>query len=138
MNSKETTPMDASVREDSIGHVHVNNERPCWAIKTLLAEVKDLFPETENVVVHGYNERGVGLSVTFDLTTVDPAVWELYGMLSEDTRVEEVVSDEGNCTVVFRNNARTQDLRDEFGLAEAWMILSDDGDDNGDEEESSW
>jgi hypothetical protein len=129
MSKNEPTPMDPGAREDSTGVVQKNNQRPCWAIKQLVSEVTDLFPETA-YLVEGYNERNVGLEVVFDLVDQDGLglLLELLGDPAHniDVRIKSVETDEekGESRVTFHNRARTQDIRDSFGLDEAWLILA--------------
>lgn len=124
----EPKPMDPTTREQLVGEVAVTRERVCYAGKTLVKEFHELFPETP-VEYGGYDGRNTALDVAFDLTVLDiPAERDLATALLElcrtDNRVDSVVaSDEGQVLVAFHSNPRTQDLRDPFGIAEAFDIL---------------
>lgn len=128
---KVTKEMDPSIRENVVGEPHVNRQRTCYAIKTLVSEVLAMFPETEYDVA-GYNDRNVGLEVTFDTAGLK-GLYELLSLVEGDPRVAGVYSpdEDTDLTVIFRNSARTQDLRDPFGLDEAWDILEEQAEDEG-------
>lgn len=121
-------PMDPSIREESTGTVHVNNPRVCWAAKTLVIEVEELFPETP--VEFGIRDlRNTALSVTFDLTSQHgpdrDMLTALLELVDTDARVAEVVIEEDSAFVRFHSNPRIQDSRDPFGLADALDVLND-------------
>lgn len=124
-DKKIPEPMDATAPErQSSGEAPVSRQRPCWAVATLVAEVSDLFPETSHEV-GGYNGRDVGLKVTF--TSTEEGLEELLTLAVSDARVDFVHHhvQEGHVDVVFHNRPRIYDLREKFGLAEAWSILED-------------
>lgn len=124
-SAKAPEPMDSSVREQAVGEPQETNFRTCYAAQTLLAEVKALFPETDTNV--GFpNGRNVYLAVFFDLTDASAAVQNLFLLIENDARVERVEFDDSQvCGVFFHNSSRTQDLRDSFGLADAWLVLTE-------------
>jgi hypothetical protein len=130
-------PMDPSVREESVGTPAVNASRPCWAAKTLVAEVNALFPETP-VEYSNPDGRNTMLDVMFDLTTLDPNdVYDLTTLLNllddpaynVDPRIDSVIAGgqqhAGQVLVAFKSNPRTQDSRDPFGLADALEVLAE-------------
>ena len=129
--NKKTDPMDPSIREQVIGTPATNNKRVCYAIKTLAAEVGELFPETP-VEYSEYDGRNTALGVTFDLTVLEPEEADQFCSLlklpTSDVRVEEVLAEDGLVLVVMRSSARTQDDRSSFHLADAWMAMSDEND----------
>lgn len=128
--ASEPKPMDETITELPVGEQQVTKVRPCWAIKQLVAEVTSLFPETVHEVTD-YNDRGVGLGVRF---TTQEAVGlrELLSLVESDPRVKDVIGDDGqSLRILFHNSARTQDLRDSFGVDEAWDILEDQAEDEG-------
>lgn len=136
MSKSETPkPMDDGIREEAVGVPGTNRQRVCYAIKQLVTEVHDLFPETP-VEYSDYDGRNTALAVTFDLTPLDSedrrALSILLGLLGnparDDMRVGEAITDPDHmaATVSMRANPRTQDIRDSFGLADAWEVLIED------------
>lgn len=129
-SDKTPEPMDASASEQKTGTAASNTPRACYAIKTLIKEVNDLFPETTHTVGN-YSGRNVGLSVAFDLSELDDedqiAVTDLFKILDSDIRVAGIVTDTENSvvTISMKPSARTQDSRDSFGLGVAWEILTE-------------
>lgn len=123
-------PMDPSVREAVSPEPSTNRSRPCWALQTLVTEFHKLFPETP-VTFSGYDGRNTALDGCFDLTTLhgsDRAMAvALLQILTSDPRVSEVLGDEDQAIVSFHSSPRTQDLRDPFGLEDAFDILADEG-----------
>lgn len=122
--SKDTPqPMDASIREDAHPVAKTNHQRTCHAIKQLVEEVLDLFPET-TMVYGDYDMRNTALSVEF--TTEDAedqrVLGDLLSLIIVDPRVESSDAE----IVKFKSNSRTQDLRDSFNLADAWLELGED------------
>jgi hypothetical protein len=103
------------------------NQRPCYAAKQLITEVLALFPETAHDV-REYNGRNVGLAVFF---YGEAELTELLTLVGADPRVAyaQVSPDwerDSGIEVGFRNQPRTYDLRDKFGLDEAWQVLGSD------------
>lgn len=129
--AKSPEPMDPSASEARVGTAAINNSRVCYAAKTLTKELSALFPETP-VQYSNYDGRNTALDVEFDLTVLDEPersdLRNLLDLLDADNRVEEVITDEDSVLVSFFSNARTQDSRDSFGLAEAWQELTDPDD----------
>lgn len=132
MSEKEATPMDPSVREESVGTPTVNTRRVCYAAKTLVAEVEALFPETP-VEYSNHDGRNTALDVSFDLTVLDSedaaSFLTLMSLLddpahNDDPRIREVVVEDGAVLVGFKSDPRTQDSRDPFGLADALSVLN--------------
>jgi hypothetical protein len=127
--AKEPQVMDPSIREGRVGKPHVNNERVCWAIKTLNEEFWTLFPETP-VEYSAPNGRNTMLAVTYDLTNLDgedqSTAVSLLNLIAGDPHVKDVLVDEGTALVEMVASARTQDRRDSFGLMEAHEVLTDD------------
>lgn len=124
-DKKMPEPMDAGAPERAVGEATPTNQRPCYAAKTLIAEVLALFPETTHRV-SDYNGRNVGLWVTFD-TAYGQELTDLLLLVDSDARVERVEADDsGTVLVIFHNRPRIYDLRDSFGLDEAWSVLEDD------------
>lgn len=125
---KAPEPMDPDAREGTAAP-RTNNQRPCWAIKTLVAEVHSLFPETP-VEFSNYNGRNTALDVSFDLTTLDNddaiSLIEALALTQNDERVVGVVSEDGALLVSMRANPRTQDSREPFGVVQAYGILTDE------------
>lgn len=137
-NRKVTTPMDDGIREQAVGVPNTNSQRECWAIRTLVSEVLALFPET-SVEYSNYNGRSTALDVTFDLTSMqggDSVIFNnLIGLLDDgDPRVREVITEDyAQALVSMLPDPRTYDLRNPFGIAQAYETLTgdDDGPDNG-------
>lgn len=134
VTDKRNTPMDTSIGEKAVGSMHVNKTRVCWALKTLVAEVLELFPETP-VEYANHDGRRTALSASFDLTVHDEQDADDIGALlillndpayNEDPRIESVVYEEGQAHVLMRSDPRTQDSREPFGLADAWLVLAGD------------
>lgn len=124
-------PMDPSFREKKVGVVGANNQRVCYAIKTLVSEVRNLFPETP-VEYSNYDGRNAALAVTFDCSMLDAAEADEFASLllltRTDPRVDEVIVEPdlgASVLVSMKASARTQDSRESFGLARAWEILTE-------------
>lgn len=132
--AKEAQPMDASISEARVGTPSTNNQRPCWAIKTLNEEVWSLFPETP-VEYSNFNGRNTALDVTYDLTAIPEDERALAGkviaLLAGDARVADVVLVDDSVLISMHPNPRTQDSREPFGLANAHAILTSGEDDEG-------
>lgn len=122
---KEPVAMDPHAPETKDGAVHVNNARVCYAAKTLISEFLALFPETE-YATGGVNQRNVALEVFFDCTDGPSVIADLFRSLRDDPRIEAVGIGEMDAIVHFKNSARLMDLRDPFGIAEAWEVLTED------------
>ena len=126
--NKKTDPMDPSIREQVIGTPATNNKRVCYAIKTLAAEVGELFPETP-VEYSEYDGRNTALDATFDLTVLDESdrtlFRDLLRLCTTDERVREVLTEDDQVLVGIKSNPRTQDLRDWFNLADAWLVMAE-------------
>ena len=124
--AKTPEPMDAGAREQAVGTPATNHRRACYAAKTLVAEVLDLFPETAYEYSH-YNGRNTALAVTFDLTSVaapeDDTLAALLELTNTDVRVWHVTVEDGQVLVMFRGSAVLQDDRSPFGLADALDVL---------------
>ena len=136
-DESKSTPMDAGVQEKAQGAPSTNSPRACYAIKTLVAEFRNLFPETVTEYSN-YDGRNTALSVTFDLTGIPEddrgAATDLMTLLddpayNEDRRVEYVIVEDEQVLVTMRSNAQTQDSREPFGLADAYMVLAGEADD---------
>lgn len=126
----EPRPMEASaVPAAKVGTPAMNNKRACYAAKTLVAELHEMFPETP-VEYSNPNGRSTMLDVSFDLTVFDASeedsVTTLLELIHTDARVEEVIIENGTVLVSFKASARTQDSREPFGLGDAWDVLCDD------------
>lgn len=128
---EKNQPMDTSIREEAVAVPVTNNQRVCWAAKTFVAEVNELFPETP-VEYSNYDGRNTALGVTFDLSMLDSSenqlLVDLLTMKPYDPRIIEVAADYDTQSVYLRFKAdpRTQDLRDPFGLADAYEVLIED------------
>lgn len=116
-------PMDASAREQGTGIVVPNAKRECYALKTLVAEVEALFPETV-YEASGYDGRNTALDVTFAVYE-SPGLAELLSLVKSDERVMDVTEEDGHVLVEFHPWARTQDSREPFNLASAWLVLAE-------------
>lgn len=132
----EKAEMDPTVPEHRNPVAAVNNERVCWALQTLVAEVQELFPETP--VDYGNPDgRNTLLDGQFDLTALDGEeradLASLLGLTEHDSRIETVVVEDDMVLVSIRSNPRTQDKRDPFGLGDALGIMADsEGSDGAD------
>lgn len=130
-DQKKVTPMDDGIRERSVGEARPNNQRQCWAIKTLVVETHTLFPETP-VEYGDYDGRNTALSVTFDCSMLDETeqvlFTDLLRILDTDERVKDTEVGSDQVYVLMHSNPRTQDSREPFGLDDALSILSDDED----------
>lgn len=123
-------PMDPT-HVDSASAPTGNQPRVCYALKTLIAEVSALFPET-TVETGDVDGRNTALSATFTTDNADFLL--LMDVLDlTDPRVESVaVDDQTKSTKVkMRSNPRTQDSREPFGIGEAWLILAGDDESGG-------
>lgn len=142
-DDKRNAPMDDSIKEAAVGTPATNAPRQCWAMKTLIKEVQDLFPET-TYEVSNIDGRNTALDVTFDLTMLDSqaradmlALFVVFD-LGNDPRVEQIIGEDGMVLVSFKSNARTQDDRTEFGLADAYSVLVEEDDPIDHDETFAW
>ena len=128
-DAKTNTPMDPSAKEVAAPSGVVRRARPCWAIKTLAAEVFDLFPEA-TYTLDGYDQFNTALEITYDTGSVEDEhlFSALLSCVKGDPRVSAVEYDEDlhQFLVVFRPSARTKDDQTPFGLEDAWLILSEE------------
>jgi hypothetical protein len=132
--SKEVAEqLDPSIREARVGTASTNTQRVCYAAKTLVAEVMEMFPETP-VEFSNFDGRNTALDVTFDLTAIsgDDDRADLTTALTllddpaynEDARIAAVLVEDGAVLVSFKSNAATQDSREPFGLIDAMSVLA--------------
>lgn len=126
---KAPEPMDPDAPETTDTEVQAitHRQRNVYAMDTLIAEVRDLFPETE-VVVSNHNRFNAALDVQFASDTGDHEILRtLLALVKDDERVAEVLVDteENTVLVAFHPLATTQDRRDAFGLAEAYGVLTE-------------
>lgn len=127
---KAPEPMDASAPERAEGKASDTNQRTCYAARTLVEEVSDLFPEV-GINIENYNGRNVGLDVVIDASMMDNddaiLLYQTVGMI-EDQRVRELTTSEDTeqMLVSFHNNPRVYDGTEGFGLGDALLILSGD------------
>lgn len=128
IDSTEPQPMDATITEATTGTAHVNHQRQCYAMETLIKEVLDLFPDTP-FEVSNFDGRNTGHDVTFDATAVpedERTTFNNLLLLTEtDIRVKTVTVADDEVLVEFTNDPRFQDMRLTFGLTSAYMILVD-------------
>lgn len=110
-----------------------NTARVAYAIKQLVKEVEELFPETP-VTYGNINGRNTALSVEFDLTSLDKsereALTNLAGLVESDPRVLDVLPLSESVLITLRANPVTQDSREPFGLADALHVLADPDDED--------
>lgn len=127
--SKSGEPMDKKAKEILRPVALPNVTRNCWALETLVREMLDLFPET-GVAFGNYDGRNTALDAVFDLSMLDPEDRDLAAallqMLTVDHRVDDAVYEESEAlaTVSIKSGPRTQDLRDPFGLADAFDVIT--------------
>lgn len=128
-------PMDPSARETTTPVPSSNHPRVAYALQTLVAEVRHLFPETP-VEYSNVDGRNTSLDATFDLTVLDSedrsAFRDLMRLTTSDERVAEVLTEDDQVLVSIRSNPRTQDSREPFGLNDAWLVMHEDADASGD------
>jgi hypothetical protein len=135
-DKKMPEPMDAGAPERDSAEPVANSQRPCYAAKQLVKEVLDLFPVT-SYEISNYNGRSVGLAVKFTPAETDSDLIDLLTLLgdsayNEDPRVNLVAVSNGSVTVDFHNRPRTYDIKDTFGLEDAWLVLAGDEYEGGD------
>lgn len=126
---KAPEPMDAGAPERAEGTALPNHKRVCHAIRTLVAEVHDVFPETP-VEFSNFNGRNTALSVSFDLTALDQIeaadLVMVLSLMDHDERVAEVIAeDNSQVLVAMKNSARTQDNTEPFNLLDALSVLDE-------------
>lgn len=120
--------MDPTAKETAVAAPQENAGRACWAIETLREEIEALFPETAHDY-SAYNGRNTALGVTFDLSMLDDEDFDIaldvLNLAVSDLRVADVQHDvkEQTVYVEMHSNARTQDSRTPFGLADAYALL---------------
>jgi hypothetical protein len=130
-DKKAPEPMDSGAPERAVGEAAPTNQRACYAAKTLVAEVLALFPETV-WMVENYNGRNVGLRVVVLTDAEDQdKLSDLLALVDSDSRVERVQTFASETIIDFHNRPRTYDLRDSFGLDEAWMVMGEEDYDIG-------
>lgn len=127
---KTPKPMDDSIRERTQGVPSPNRARVAHALKTLVAEMHEVFPETP-VEYSNYDRFNAALDVTFDLTGLDAGdsvvFNDLIKMIDGDERVATVLTEDYSQAVVsLHPAARTKDKRDPFGLPAAFGVLMDE------------
>lgn len=131
-DKKTSTPMDPTAPERPEGAPSTNNQRVCGAIKALVAEFHALFPETP-VEYSTYDGRNTALAVAFDVSMLSTdeqiTLVHLFEAVEVDPRIESVDMAEDQVFVLMRGSLRTQDLRDSFGLADAYSVLVEDDED---------
>lgn len=119
-------PMDPTSGDTSTASVPITR-RECYAMTTLLAEVRALFPETL-YDIEGYTNWGVAMSVSFH-TEGQPLLGDLLHAVEVDERVLSVTegSDLGDpqVLVTFVASPHLQDSRESFRLAAAHAVLAD-------------
>lgn len=132
MNDKKMEPMDPGAREGDNPGVSAHTPRVAYALKTLVAEVLALFPETPVEYSHP-DGRNTQLGVTFDLTALpDEDDRENFSALLRsvrlDARVEEVrvYAEEMQLYVQLFSRPRTQDDRSTFSLGDIWLSMADE------------
>lgn len=139
-DKKTPVPMDDGIREVAEGTPFTNRQRQCWAIKTLVAEVDHLFPDTP-ITYGDYDGRNTAMSVEFDLMNVDEPdrtyATDLFRMLgdsahNEDARIKSVDIVGWEVKVTIKTHPILMDTRDSFGLIEAWAVLFEEDDDDDD------
>lgn len=143
MNKNEPMSGDLGPNRGT-GTPRANAPRQCWAIRTLVAEVEGLFPETP-VTYTNVDGRNTALAVTFDLTSLseDDRIdfTNLMQLLTDpayndDQRIEYGIIEDEHVLISMRSSSRTQDLREPFGLADALHVLS--GEVEEVDEENHW
>lgn len=110
--------------------------RNCWALETLIAEVRAIYPEA-TYSISEVGRRQVGIAATFEgwdanHEGTEPSLPQVLACVEADHRVAEVTSatsDESgdNAWVSVRMNANTvtMDQRDTFNVGDAYAILTD-------------
>ena len=122
-------PMDPSVRETSVAAPVANHPRTAYSLETLAQEMTNLFPETsvEFSSVNGFN---VALDATFDVFSIDESDREhfvsLLRLVEDDHRIKDVNVEDDHVLVGAWPSMRTQDLREPFDLAAAYLVLTGD------------
>lgn len=121
-------PMDPSVQEtDNLVVTH--EPRTCWAIRTLVTEIHDVFPEIP-VEYSEVDGRNTALAVTFDLTVLDTAdralANSLLDLLDADNRISNIIEEDDRVLVSMWSNPRTQDDKSPFGIADAHEVLTEE------------
>jgi hypothetical protein len=131
MSDKEQSPMDPGAQELLPGEqtVITHASRLCYALRTLVEEFTELFPET-TYEVFDINGRNTALSVRFNLAAItdqerEDAAAALIRMLAGEPRVLESGVEAREGYVRFRPSARTQDNPETFSLRAAYEILID-------------
>jgi hypothetical protein len=115
--------MDPSIREQATPEPVVRAKRDVYAVRTLVTEVTDLFPEV-SYETSNPGPFGGNVTVSFDQSDT-PDLFPLLALIESDERVQSVgETGDGDALVNFHANLRTQDSREPFGLAEAHAILT--------------
>lgn len=124
-------PMDPTTREVKNPVVATNRQRNCFALDTLVKEVRALFPEVE-WEADDYDGRNVAHAVTFNPNGTDPidGLCDLLFLVESDNRVSYVTVGGvyTHVRVEFHHSARTQDNRESFDLADAWVVMGEPDD----------
>lgn len=119
-------PMDPGGPEPTSAPRSPNRRRSAYAITTLVSEIEQVFPGISHEVSN-YNGFNTALDASFDLTSVSEdevaTLTTLLSMLDSDSRVARVEIEDGQALVSLHSNLRTQDLRDPFGVAQAYEVL---------------
>ena len=126
----EAKPQVAPMMDDKPHKTYTPDpERPprlCYAIVTLVDEVRALYPEAP-YEVSNVNGRNTALDVAFDLTAIPEDDREvlvtLLRLVEDDVRVASVDVDESQVLVSIKSNARKRNSRDTFDLDGAFAVL---------------
>ena len=126
--TKAEGPMDPDARETRTPEPPSRRTRTADGVLTLIDEVSDLFPET-SYELGSPNQWGVISSVTFEVAGLE-GLPELLSLVETDARVKEITEDdkEGLVEISLHPSFRTMDIREQYGLAEAWMVLCEEED----------
>lgn len=122
-DSNETVP------ESTDRPVLTNHPRNCWALDTLVAEVCEAEPEVK-VDIDNSDVSNANLDVTF--SGCSDTLISALNLVSGDPRIEHLMAGGEELAdavyVSFYANAVTKDSREPFGVNDAVVILTTDGD----------
>ena len=124
---KTEEPMDPGAKERLTPDPIQNRARTAKALRTLISEVLEVFPETPHEV-SGANGWATALDVTFDVSGLvsedrDDLLTVLNLIAESDHRVLGVYYEDDHALISLENNPKVYDTQTPFMFGPAWGAL---------------